>query len=232
MMGLPGRERRCRWGTIRGLPDPHLATAHLSGTWDSDNLKYRLNFILACSPEMLNGGDRQYQANLKQCMVTLSTDKCTADFFGAYECTLSADDFSTTVTSIDSFERHRIQRGQFGAGIAVTKPGWMSRILGKLSFGASRKDESRVKFNRNTKSEEVVSIISYRGNHWAVGDDIKGDPRRGGWLRGQYFQEQPTKPLCEVDLHDRSAEAKVRIDVWARPGQIVLYYMRLTPMVS
>lgn len=30
-------------------------------------------------------------------------------------------------------------------------------------------------------------------------------------------------PLCKVDLHDRSAEAKVRIDVWAQHGQILLY---------
>jgi hypothetical protein len=180
-----------------GGPDFHLATAHLSGNWDEDNPKYRLNFILACSSEILKGGNRQYEAKLKQCMVWLSTDKCTADFFGAYEYRLSADDFSTKVTSNDSFESDRSQEGQFG--IAVAKPGLMSRILGKISFIASRKDESRVKFNRETKSEELVSIISYRGGFWAVGDDHRGDPRyEGGWLRGTYFKEQPTNPLCNV----------------------------------
>jgi hypothetical protein len=58
--------------------------------------------MLACGPEILTGGGCQYQANLKQCMVTLSTDKCTADFLGAYEYTLSADDFASTVVSSDS----------------------------------------------------------------------------------------------------------------------------------
>jgi hypothetical protein len=29
-----------------GWLDLHLATAHLSGNWDKDNPKYRLNFIL------------------------------------------------------------------------------------------------------------------------------------------------------------------------------------------
>jgi hypothetical protein len=107
----------------------------------------------------------------------------------------------------------------------VAKPGWglISRIRGKFSYGASRIDESRAKFNHKTKYEEVISIISYRGTYWAVGDDIRGDPRRGGWLRGTYFQEQPTKPLCKVDLHDRGAKAKVWIDVWARPGQISIH---------
>lgn len=68
---------------------PRLAIAHLSGNWDSGNEKCRLNFILACGPETLEVVGRKYVANLKQCMVTLFTDKCTADFFGAYEYTLS-----------------------------------------------------------------------------------------------------------------------------------------------
>ena len=68
--------------------------------------------------------------------------------------------------------------------------------------------------------------VSYRGNYWVVGDDHFGDPRNEGrWLRERYFQEDPTKPLCKVDLFNECGMSSVTIDVWALPGHIFVYDM-------
>jgi hypothetical protein len=157
MTKLPGRAPMAqRYDT--GLSDFHLATAELWGNWDS-NGKYHVNLMLSCGPEILNGGDRKYEANLKQCRVKLYSDKCKADFSDAYSYELPATSFSSNVTASDSFEIHKKRDGEFGvAGTGAAEHSLWWRLLGKIGFAASRKEERRAKFNRNTRSEQVVSI--------------------------------------------------------------------------
>ena len=200
-----------------------MATAELSGHWDGNkHLKYCLKFILACGTEILNGPGRNYEANLKQCLVKLYTDGCAADFSDAYSYTLP---FRRNVTESNHSEVSKTKEGEIGLGVtAEVKSSWVSRLLGKIGFWASRKEKSRAVIDGTAKLEQLVRLISYRGNYWVVGDDRFRDPRNvGRWLRERYFQEDPTKPLCKVDLHDGCTRATVRIEVWARPGQIFIY---------
>jgi hypothetical protein len=205
-----------------GLPDIRLATAELSGKRDTRHLKYSLKLKLSCSSEIFGGSGRQYEANLKQCLVTLRTDGCMPDFSDAYNYTLPS---KRKVTETDYSEVSKEKAGKLAFGAtAVAKPDLMSRLLGKLSFSASRKEKSGAAIDGTAEFEQSVRLISYRGNHWVVGDDFRGDPsNEGSWLRGEYFYEDPIKPLCTVDLPDEDTMATVRIEVWARPGQIFIY---------
>jgi hypothetical protein len=150
------------------------------------------------------------------------TDGCMPDFSDAYNYTLPS---KRKVTETDYSEVSKEKAGKLAFGAtAVAKPDLMSRLLGKLSFSASRKEKSGAAIDGTAEFEQSVRLISYRGNHWVVGDDFRGDPsNEGSWLRGEYFYEDPIKPLCTVDLPDEDTMATVRIEVWARPGQIFIY---------
>jgi hypothetical protein len=215
--GTSGKGMPMQVGHDLEPPDIHLATAELWGTWDSVNPKYHVNLMLSCGPEILKGGDRKYEANLKQCLVKIYTDRCQADFSGAYSYALPL-----TWKVTESRHSEESKEGEIGvAGTAETKSRW-SRFL--FSLRASRKAKSGATADETKNIEKLLRLVSYRGGYWAVGDDHHGDPRNtGGWLRDQYFREDPTKPLCNVDLHDGCANATVRIEVWAQPGQISIY---------
>jgi hypothetical protein len=191
----------------------------LWGKWDSVNPKYHVNLMLSCGPEILSRGDRKYEANLKQCLVKIYTDRCQADFSGAYGYALPL-----TWKVTESRHSEVSKEGEIGvAGTAEAKSIW-SRFFATFSLRGSRKSKSGATADESKNIEKLLRLISYRGGYWAVGDDYHGDPRNaGGWLRDQYFQEDPTKPLCKVDLHNGCANATVRIEVWAQPGQISIY---------
>ena len=116
-----------------------------------------------------------------------------------------------------------------GAGTVEAKSVW-SRILARFTAGASWKAKSTTKTVETIDIETLHQVISYRGHYWAVGDDRSGDPRtrkpgdpRPGWLRGEYFRENPIKPLCTVELLNKHAKANVMVIVWAQPSQISIY---------
>lgn len=202
--------------------DIRLATADLSGNWDSHPPNYRLKFSLACGPEILKGCGRVYKAYLKQCLVKLHTDGCKANFSEAYN---SRVPLKSKVTETKSTEESRTKRGDVDiAGTGLAKPTLISWFQAKFKFGASREGESKAKLDQTTLVEQIVWLISYRGGYWAVGDDHRGDPRyEGGWLRGPYFVEDPIKPLCTVDLLNGHAKATVMVVVWAPSDQISIY---------
>lgn len=204
------------------LPDfLRLATpVELSGNWDSDSLRCRLNFILTCGPEILVAGYRKYEANLKQCLVTLDTCGCKADFSDAYSYTLESRWSKRTATESDSIEKSWRQGGEFGADGTARGTSGLFGFFGKIRYWLRVKNESLGKLVLTTKSEQLVLIVSYLGGYWAVGDDRLGDPRHGGWLRERYFGENPHKPLCKVDPNEGRTKATVTITVWARPKHI------------
>ncbi|MGH9763583.1 MAG: hypothetical protein ACREAC_22355, partial [Blastocatellia bacterium] len=203
-----------------GVPDLRLAAADLSGNWESDNLKYRVDFTLTCGPEIINGGDRKYEANLNQCLVTLSAEGCKADFLGPYTYSSTVKIKRTEKRLADVSRSTKREIG--GGGSAVAKRRGLFQILAKINLGGTQETKHGEVTEDILESEQLVRLIDYRPIHyWAVGDDTYGDSRNTGrWLRGQYFREDPTRPLCKCDLYDRKKETKLRIDVWARPGQI------------
>ncbi len=204
---------------------PHLATAELWGNWNSSN--YHLFLNLACGAESITGGPRSYEANLKQCLVNVyalnSAINLSDPYFSVEGLNKTGPNgYSSKLDVVESSETQTKRQGEVefvAAGVA--KPGWISRLHAKVRFWGSRGEERRAKSKRSTSIQQVLSIVTYSGDGWwKVGDDDHGDPRYGGWLRGIYFRENPTKPLCTV--HSARRRAEVRVLVCAERNKIYI----------
>ncbi|RVU21612.1 hypothetical protein [Methylobacterium oryzihabitans] len=205
-------------------PPRPLALAHLqlSPIENKPARRFQLRLTLACNIDTIDGADASYELRLRQCHVHLVMQNCTLDYRSAYSWTLPGEVFSGTST--ETSRKAASRRGE-----AAAEAGLAGKFFGHLGVKGSGKISAQRSSGQTAEesftSQHSLQIIGFIGESWFVGDQFRGDPRHGGYLRERYFHERGNDPLCAVDVKPGAALATVTAEVRVRMGQLDGYLL-------
>ncbi len=168
---------------------------------------------MACGQGEIQGVRSEYRVRLRRCIVELKTSNCNIDLSSAYKYELPEAEISDE-TSITNANKSELKAEINATLEAKSSKGFVSGISSLLRSSKGYENQK----DRKTRFKRTTMLIACRGDYWVVGDDEHSDPRRGGRLDERYFNENPDKPLCAIDVDSGASVAEARLEVRAKFG--------------
>ena len=197
-------------------PILRLARGQLRSRENSPGGRFHLRFTLSCGEGDLQGKDASYRVHLRQCVVELTTNDCSADFTSAYSYQLP----DSVISDTSSAEFSSNTSSNVEAKAKMATPSILGAATGLASAFHFNWKRSRSD-NRRTKYKRRIMLVAFHGANWLVGDAEHGDPRNEfGRLKERYFDENPGLPLCAIDVPSGVSVAEICVAIRAKFGHL------------